>query len=104
MAQQKRAKYRRGLLAELEESGVTQREFAEQLGVSLSTLTFWLRKERLEQKAAEIGGTQLVRVDPPKSVSSTSEVFAVKFGDICIEVPRDVTTEEWKRLREVWTA
>ena len=104
MTEQKRTKYRRGLLTELEESGVTQREFAERLGVSLSTLTFWLRKERIERQAHAVGGTELVKVEASLPTQPAAGVFTIEFGEFRIEVPRDTTAEEWKRLREAWTA
>jgi len=90
----------RGILAQFHASGLTQREFAEQQEVSLSTLTYWLRRERLEREVA--GETALVAVAEASS-SSTGD-FVVGFGEVRIEVPRDVSVEEWQRLREAWVS
>ena len=48
----------KGILAQFRASGLSQREFAKQQGVSVSTLTYWLRRERLEREIA--GETALV--------------------------------------------
>lgn len=46
VGQQKRAKERAQIIAEYEQSGLTQRGFAEGCGMSLATLTNWLRAHR----------------------------------------------------------
>ncbi len=88
----------RGILAQFHASGLSQREFAEQEGVSLSTLTYWLRRERLEREIS--GETTLVAVSDQPTGSATG--FILEFGEFRIEVPRDASVEEWQRLREVW--
>ncbi len=88
----------RGILAQFHASGLSQREFAEQEGVSLSTLTYWLRRERLEREIS--GETTLVAVSDQSTASATG--FILEFGEFRIEIPRDASVEEWQRLREVW--
>lgn len=51
---------RTGLLRAYQESGLTQREFAAQNGMSLSWLSIWLRKSRKSDKVGEPG--RLVRL------------------------------------------
>jgi len=57
----------RGILAQFHPSGLTQREFVEGEEVPLSTLTYWLRRERLEREIA--GETALVAVAETSKVS-----------------------------------
>jgi hypothetical protein len=90
----------RGILAQFHASGLTQREYAKQEGVPVSTLTYWLRRERLERELA--GETTLVAVsEAPESGGSG---FILTHGELRIEVPRDASVEEWRRLREAWAS
>ena len=100
MAESKKARTQevRGILAQFHASALSQREFAKQEGVALSTLTYWLRRERLEREIA--GSTALVAVAEAPSPSGGSFILGV--GELRIEVPRDVSVEEWQRLREAW--
>ncbi len=88
----------RGILAQLERSGLTQREFAEREGISTSTLQYWLRRERLEREIS--GETALVAVTPTSPSTLVAVGFIIECGDLRIEVPRDASVEEWQRLRE----
>ena len=84
--------------AQLQESGLTQRQFAEREGVPLSTLTYWLRRERLERQSREeptLVAVAELPISPPSS-------FVVVHGGLRIEVPRDASVEEWARLRQAW--
>jgi hypothetical protein len=92
----------RGILAQFRASGLTQRAFAKQEGVSLSSLSYWLHKERLEQ---ELGGdTALVAVTEEPSTTVSTDGFVLELGELRIEVPRNVTAEEWRRLRDAWAS
>ncbi len=86
----------RGILAQFHASGLTQREFAKQQGVPGSTLTYWIRRERLEREIS--GETALVAVSEAPTGSVTN--FILRYGEFRIEVPRDASIEEWQRLRE----
>lgn len=90
----------RGILAQLEASGLSQREFGEREGIPSSTLAYWIRRERVEREAR--GETALVAVSTP--TSGGDSVFAVEFDGVRIEVPRNATVEEWRRLREAWAS
>ena len=105
MAQSKRGssrKQRQSLIAQMKSSGLSQREFAEREGVPLSTLTYWMRRERLEKELA--GDTELVAVtEEPASTATTVSMdscFILECGGCRVEVPRDASVEEWQRLRE----
>jgi transcriptional regulator with XRE-family HTH domain len=89
----------RGILAQFKESGLSQREFAAQEGVSASTLAYWIRRERLEQEIR--GETALVAVS---TASPSAMGFVIEIGEVRIELPRDTTVEEWSRLREAWAS
>lgn len=91
----------RGILAQFHASGLTQRQFAEEEGVPLSTLSYWIRRERLERKVA--GETALVAVTKERK-SAAIGGFVLEFGEFRIEVPRDASVEEWQRLREAWVS
>ena len=82
-----------GILAQFQKSGLTQRAFAKQEGVSLSTLTYWIRRDRLEQEIK--GTTSLVEVTSPPSPSSGS--FVLDLDGFRLEIPRDVSVEELRR-------
>ena len=98
----KRRKRARGILAQFKKSGLSQREFAEQEGVSLSTLSYWLRRERLEKELR--GETALVAVAPTPVIEVRPGLFVLELGGLRLEVPRDVTIEEWRRIREAWAS
>lgn len=92
----------RGILAQLESSGLSQREFAEREGISTSTLAYWIRREKLESKLRQ--ETELVEVAAPEAPEDHSTTFTAIFGEVRIEIPRDATAEEWQLLREVWAS
>ncbi|MGE3164366.1 MAG: hypothetical protein AB7O52_05650 [Planctomycetota bacterium] len=86
-----------GILEQYRTSGLSQREFADREGVSASTLAYWLRRERLERQAR--GKTALVAVAP---VPCSRSAFVLERDGLRIEVPRDVSAEEWRVLLEAW--
>ena len=92
---------RAGILKSLEESGLTQKEFALREGIAVSTLHYWLRRERLQQKIDE-GDTALVAVTEPST--SAANCFTVTKGSLRIEIPRDASVEEWRRVHEALTS
>ena len=90
----------RGILAQLSQSGLSQREFAIQEGVPVSTLAYWIRRERLERQLA--GETALVAVTT--STEERVEPFVLEVEGVRIEVPRDTTDSEWRNLRAAWVS
>ena len=92
----------RGILAQLEASGLSQREFAEREGISASTLAYWIRREKVENKLRQ--DSELVEVVAPAASEDNSATFTAIFGEVRIEIPRDATAEEWQLLREVWAS
>ena len=98
---QKRRKKPSGIRSQLEASGLTQREFAEREGISTSTLTYWLRREKLEGEVSAQEET-LAEIELPAVAVRTG--YVVTLGDLRIEVPRDATDEEWQQLRRVWAS
>ena len=91
----------RGILAQFRKSGLTQRAFAKQEGVSLSTLTYWIRRDRLEQEIRDT--SSLVEVAPPAPPSPLSSgAFVLDLDGFRLEIPRDVSIEELRRLKEAW--
>jgi len=86
------------ILAECRASDQPQRKFAETIGIRPSTLAFWIRREKLE--AAKTSAIVAVgpRPAPPRAVGFELEAFGLK-----LTLPRDVTVEELRRVREAWT-
>ena len=52
MSNEERVEYRRQVVAEYQSSGMTQKAFCREHGVALSTLGYWLKRERESQDAA----------------------------------------------------
>lgn len=92
-----------GIEEQLRASGLTQREFSEREGIPQSTLTYWLRKDRLEGalKRSKAARTTLVAVTQEPS---SSRGFIVEAHGFRIEIPRDLTVEEWRRFQEAWAS
>ena len=73
----------RGILAQLSQSGLSQREFAKREGVALSTLVYWLRRDRLARELA--GEPEFVAVAAPSTAPVTSRFLSRKIGGISNE-------------------
>jgi len=101
-----RSRYWRGMVGAWEKSGVTQRAFCEERGISLSGFCWWrcrFRKEQRESRRA-IGGRKRTRKKAPSSASflpvriqsglfdSPSEgvIEVVLTNGRCLRVPRDI--------------
>jgi len=89
----------RALVERFGRSGLSQRAFAEQLDLSKNTLAFWIARERRETRPSS---GALVPITRP--VSRASEFFELEVAGALIRVPRDATADEWRTLREAWTA
>ena len=75
------------IIRECEESGLSNREFCYQRGISEKTYYYWLRKVRAA--AATIIEPQLVRVDNPE-VNGTEQMFEIRYGRAELRLPEDV--------------
>lgn len=81
---------------EYRESGLSQKEFCERRGVSRSTLSYWLKKERRKSESQA-----LVQI-APQAESSRTGCLRIKIGGrVVIELDRPVDTGE---LRQVLAA
>ena len=88
----------RAIIERFHRSGLSQRAFAEQVDLSKNTLAFWIARERREPTAS----SALVPISRPQTL--VSEFFEFEVAGAVIRVPRDVTAEEWRALREAWIA
>jgi transcriptional regulator with XRE-family HTH domain len=86
------------LLRAYQESGLTQREFAAQNGLSLSWLSIWLRKSRKSDKGGEPG--RLVRLPMGLEVGGKPRsTYKIGFSSgQSLEVSTGFDLEEVKRL------
>ena len=75
------------IIRECQESGLSNREFCSQRGISEKTYYYWLRKARTA--AATVIEPQLVRVDSPE-MSSTEQMFEIRYGRAELRLPEDV--------------
>ena len=75
------------IIRECEESGLSNREFCFQRGISEKTYYYWLRKVRAA--AATVIEPQLVRVDNP-TMSGTEQLIEIRYGRAELRLPEDV--------------
>ena len=75
------------IVRECQASGLSNREFCSQRGISEKTYYYWLRKVRTA--AATIIEPQLVRLDNPE-VSGTEQMFEIRYGRAELRLPEDV--------------
>ena len=75
------------IIRECEESGLSNREFCLQRGISEKTYYYWLRKVRTE--AAAVIEPQLVQVDNP-AMSGTGQLIEIRYGKTELRLPEDV--------------
>ena len=75
------------IIRECEESGLSNREFCFQRGISEKTYYYWLRKVRAA--AATVIEPQLVRVDN-QTMSSTEQMIEIRYGRAELKLPEDV--------------
>ena len=74
------------IIRECEESGLSNRAFCSQRGISEKTYYYWLRKVRAA--AATVIEPQLVRVDSPEM--SMEQMFEIRYGSAELRLPEDV--------------
>ena len=87
----------RTIVERFHRSGLSQRAFAEQLDLSKNTLAFWIARERREPQS-----TALVPITAPRAQSESP--FELEVDGMLLRVPRNVTAEEWRAIREAWTS
>jgi len=75
------------IIRECQESGLSNREFCSQRGISEKTYYYWLRKVRAA--AATVLEPQLVRVDNP-TMSGTEQLIEIRYGRAELRLPEDV--------------
>ena len=75
------------IIRECEESGLSNRAFCFQRGISEKTYYYWLRKVRAA--AATVIEPQLVRVDNP-TMSGTEQMIEIRYGRAELRLPEDV--------------
>ena len=75
------------IIRECQESGLSNREFCSQRGISEKTYYYWLRKVRAA--AATVLEPQLVRVDNP-TMSGTEQMIEIRYGRAELKLPEDV--------------
>ena len=75
------------IIRECEESGLSNRAFCSQRGISEKTYYYWLRKVRAA--AATVLEPQLVRVDNP-TMSGTEQMIEIRYGRAELKLPEDV--------------
>ena len=75
------------IIRECEESGLSNREFCAQRGISEKTYYYWLRKARTA--AATVIEPQLVRVDNAE-MRGTEQMIEIRYGRTELELPEDV--------------
>lgn len=71
---------RKAIVREYRQGGKTQREFAQEAGISLATLTKWLREERCQSEPGK-----LIEVALPTMNVVSVDIRAA--GDVCVKVP-----------------
>ena len=75
-------------------SGLSQREFAEQEGIAVSTLSYWNRKFPLEKSSAKLRRVDWV-TPGPAGVAPSELNHEVRFpGDVVLHLARGTSREE----------
>ena len=75
------------IMRERQESGLTNKEFCAQRGISEKTYYYWLRKVR--EAAAESVGPQLVRLSESNE-SPKGRRIEIRYGEAELMLPEDV--------------
>lgn len=92
---------REQLLAAYRQSGLTQREFAAQYGVSASSLVLWSRKDRRNSVPAARPSFIALPTGLP-AMTSTSRTYAIEFrGGRRLEIARGFERQEVEHLCQI---
>ncbi len=76
------------IIRECQASGLTNREFCTQRGISEKTYYYWLRKLR-QTAAASISPPQLVRLEENGEAPEKRRI-EIRYGDAELKLPEDV--------------
>lgn len=80
-----RAESWRAVIQECSASGLSNREFCRQRGISEKSFYYWLRK--LRSQIAEAAGPQLVRLDP---VQEPEDLLQIRYRGAELKLPAGV--------------
>lgn len=75
------------IIRERQASGLTNKEFCAQRGISEKTYYYWLRKVR--EASAEAAGTQLIRLRE-NNESPKGRRIEIRYGEAELKLPEDV--------------
>ena len=75
------------VIQECNNSGLSNREFCRQRGISEKTYYYWLRK--LRSQMAEAAGPQLVQLEPPP-VSIQDDILQIRYRGAELKLPAGV--------------
>ena len=78
------------IIRECQESGLSNKAFCTQRGISEKTSDYWLRKIRAA--ATEALEPQLVRLDEPERADAASKIH-IRYGEAELSLPEDVDLE-----------
>ena len=78
------------IIRECQESGLSNKAFCTQRGISEKTYYYWLRKIRAA--AAEALEPQLVRLDEPERADAASKIH-IRYGEAELSLPENVELE-----------
>ena len=92
MTKEERTEKREAILQQFHKSGLTQKAFCETRGVALSTLQYWLGRER--KKSRVQSSPDLVPVGTVDTVASKGMLRVFASGGVAIEVQRPVSESE----------
>jgi lambda repressor-like predicted transcriptional regulator len=92
MTRDKRTAQRAAILKEFHDSGLTQAAFCKQRGIALSTLRYWLGRERKKSWAQRPMNMVAIGSVPTRNGSGMLRVVAS--GGITIEIERPVSESE----------
>lgn len=92
MTKNERGQHREAILRDFQDSGMTQKVFCRDRGLPISTLQYWLNRERKRSRATR--GTELVPIGTVEAMSSGMLLRIFVRDGVSIEVERPVGESE----------
>jgi hypothetical protein len=92
MTKDERTEKRAAILQDFHGSGLTQKAYCEASGIALSTLQYWLGRER--KKSWAQSATDVVPVGTVQSATGNRMLRVVATGGVLIEIERPVSESE----------